>query len=83
MCVLRIATLHLSHGFWSGPSIHPKVHSKYIQAFLRALKSPPYHFVLVIFRALKSLNVNACRVNRKLDTSKVQTCNVAIPNLLV
>jgi len=43
--------------------IHQTVYLKYIQAFSRALKSPPYNCVLVISRALKSLNINACRVN--------------------
>jgi len=51
-----------------GPSIHPTVHLKDIQAFLRALKSP-YNCVLANCRALKSHNVNASRVNN--STQKV------------
>jgi len=47
-------------------SFHPMVHLIYIQAFLLALKYPPFNRILTICRALKSLNVNACRVNNTL-----------------
>jgi len=49
---LSVANL-LTH-FENGLSIRPAVHLKYIRAFLRAWKSPPYNRVLVICRALKS-----------------------------
>jgi len=54
---------HNRKALFYGLSIHPIVHLKYIQAFSRAFKFPPYNCILVICRALKSLNVNACRVN--------------------
>jgi len=48
--------------FFYGLFIHLTVRLKYIQASWRALNSPPFN-KLVISRALKALNINACRVN--------------------
>jgi len=55
--------LYFSHNpiFFIGLCIYPRVHWKYIQAFLRATKSP-CNSVSFNSRALKSLNVNACSV---------------------
>ena len=49
--------------FFFALSVHLAVYLKYIQIFLRALKSPPYNCVLFICQAFKSRHVNACRVN--------------------
>jgi len=61
--ILMISILPKNRVLCKGLSIYPTVHLKYIQAFLRALKSPSYKCVLIIGRALKSPNVNACRVS--------------------
>jgi len=58
-----------SFSFENELSIHPTVHlKKYIfKAFLRAfMKSLPYNCVLVICRALKSLNVKSCTALSKI-----------------
>ena len=73
----------LRYLFIIGLLSHPKVNLKYIRAFFRALKSLPCNCVLVIWRALKSFNINACRVNSNIFHSKFEIVIFRLIDLVI